>query len=568
VWLVSRIVLATCALLAINLIWLYPARQQSRRAASTFALEIADRMDANISAYVARALDELRLSAEEIGIEPEREELIMQRLLRKDIGFQSISSLDRAGKEQTRVDRFQLVTATDLRDLSAHESFARARDGSANVGDVFVSPEFEPRTTLGVPLYRLGVLEGVLVAELNLRNLLELLRTLRVPQGHVFVVDRNGFQVLHPNLSQLLLRQNFLYRQIVQRVVTRNEVADGLSRDDRYVNEQGESVFAVGRPIRIAGLGVFVEQPRRQALAAERQMILLGAATTLVGVFAFVLIVRSRRGLETVNIQLHDILAEVDTAGKLLVRRDLELTEANAQLRELDTIKSEFVSVAAHQLRTPLTGIKWTVHALIAGEWGTLKAEHRGALRAVLATTNRLVELIGDLLNVARLEEGRFGLRLDLGSPEELIRSTAERFEALARGRDVAFSLTIEPTPLTSFLFDAQALTLILENLINNAILYTKPGGSVAVRVKETDVALEISVVDTGVGIPREHQVKMFTKFFRAPNAQKMQPNGTGLGLYVTKSIVDRLGGDLSYTSAEGEGSTFVVTLPRVQSNI
>jgi len=148
-------------------------------------------MEANISSYVAHALDELERSAEEIGIEPEREELILKRLLRKNVGFQSVSSLDLEGDEKFRVDRFQLVTVTDLRNVSTNDSYQSARRGIANVGDVFVSPEFEPRTTVSVPLYHLGELRGVLLAELNLRNLLEVLRTLKIPRGHIYVADRN-----------------------------------------------------------------------------------------------------------------------------------------------------------------------------------------------------------------------------------------------------------------------------------------------------------------------------------------------------------------------------------------
>jgi signal transduction histidine kinase len=248
----------------------------------------------------------------------------------------------------------------------------------------------------------------------------------------------------------------------------------------------------------------------------------------------------------------------------MLVRRDLELTEANAQLREIDQIKSEFVSVAAHQLRTPLTGIKWTVNAVLTGEFGPLSKAHANTLDAVLQTVNRLVVLIGDLLNVARLEEGRYGLRTEVSSPEPLIRSVAAQYEERAKEGGIVFSLTVFPRPLPAFPHDPQSLAVILENLFDNAIQYTKRGGTVLIAVRADDAALTLSVSDTGIGIPRNEQVKMYTKFFRAPNAQQLQPNGTGLGLYLTHSIIQHNRGTLTFESTEGKGSTFTVVLPRM----
>ncbi len=564
----ASVLLATAVLVGINLLWLVPVSSTVRSAASVLTLETADRVRTNIELHLNTAIEALTNTAEEIGIESDRRDLLLARLLKTSAALEWVAVADTVGAEQRRFDRTRMVRPGEARDYSRQTAFYLALEGAPNIGDVFVSPALEPHAILAVPLRRLGKIDGVLMAELNMRNLLKVVRELRVKEGLIYVVDRQGFQILHSDFSEVLLRKNFFNRPIVQKVILDIHIADGLSPDDRYRNERGVPVFAAGMPIAVAGgLGVFVEQPRRQALATERQMILLALATTLLGVFAFILIIRSRRRIEEANIRLHDLLFEIDGAGKMLVRRDLELSEANSQLREIDRIKSEFVSVAAHQLRTPLTGIKWTVNALLAGEFGQLSKTHTSTLRAVLETANRLVVLIGDLLNVARLEEGRYGLETEARSPEALIRSFAERFEAVAEEAGISFSLALTPKPLPAFSHDPQSLGIILENLLENAVQYTRRGGTISVAVRESDTALTISVSDTGIGIPRREQVKMFTKFFRAPNAQKLQPNGTGLGLYLAKNIVERNRGAMTFESAEGQGSTFTVVLPRSKLN-
>jgi signal transduction histidine kinase len=585
----SRIVGFTLLLVILNLVWLIPVIRNARLSASALALEIADRVRANIGLYVENSLDDLSLAAEEVAAEPERQDLVLRRLLRKNSGLKSVSVVDLSGMETTRVDRLILVMTTDLRDVSRDVLFNEAREGVASVGQVFVSSSYEPRLSIAIPVYSAGMQTGVLMAELNLRNLVNVLRVPEIVNGHVYVVDNRGYQVLHPNLSELLRRPNFLSRSIVERVVEDRLIVDGLSRDDGYVNESGEDVFTVGIPVPVADLGIIVEQPRRDALAVEYQMRYIAALATLIGVFMFwvillantslrralqrqeellaenyssaKLLVRKDRELVQVNRELTSLAAELEEVGKILVRRDLRLSEANERLQEVDHIKSEFVSIAAHQLRTPLTGIRWTLHSLIDGDLGPLSSEQQEAASKALDIAIAAVELIGDLLDVARIDVGKLGYQIVLEPIGPIIEKAVAEASLEASRKEIKLSVTIA-SDLPPLLIDKQKIGIVCANFLSNAIKYTPSGGSVDVKAEAKEDKVQISVSDTGIGIPKDQAHRVFTQFFRATNAQRMSPTGSGLGLFVVKSIVEHHDGTISFTSEEGKGTTILFALP------
>lgn len=303
-------------------------------------------------------------------------------------------------------------------------------------------------------------------------------------------------------------------------------------------------------------------------------------------VFGFVLVKRTNKQLEklryenarslkllsqkenkliSLNLALKERNKESDEVAKILVRRDLELTETNERLRELDSIKSEFVSVAAHQLRTPLTGIKWTLNALLAEEVGTLDENQKKFVADGLVSTYRLIELINDLLDTARLEEGKFGFSFKIQALTPILKQTVKNYKLMAKEKGIQFTLQLPKVDLPFLRLDTEKIGIVLDNLIDNAIKYTIPGGKVTMRVSIDKKYVVVEVGDTGIGIPKAQFHRMFTKFFRAVNAQLAETSGTGLGLYVSYNIVKRHKGTLSFESREGEGSTFVLSLPLVE---
>jgi signal transduction histidine kinase len=273
------------------------------------------------------------------------------------------------------------------------------------------------------------------------------------------------------------------------------------------------------------------------------------------------LLVRKDRAVSQANEKLLRVTGELSDVGRILVRRDIELSEANTRLAGLDLVKSEFVSVAAHQLRTPLTGVRWSLQALVDGELGALTDEQHKALEESLEVTITAANLINDLLDTARIEEGRFGYKPEMQDFLPVVEKVVTATRPNAERKKIAFSISM-PNVLPAVFIDAEKIGIVIDNLVNNAIKYTPEGGAVALTVRKRARDIEVSIADTGIGIPKEQQRHVFDQFFRARNAKLYVTTGTGLGLYMAKNIVENHGGTMDFTSAENEGTTFRFTIP------
>jgi len=224
--------------------------------------------------------------------------------------------------------------------------------------------------------------------------------------------------------------------------------------------------------------------------------------------------------------------------------------------------KSEFISIAAHQLRTPLSAVKWTLHMILNGDEGPINSSQYELLSNGYETNEKMIQLVNDLLNVARIEEGRFGYDFKQNDIMKTIEGVVELMKISARERGVAISITMPKENPPLFVFDANKVALALQNLVDNSIKYTLAGGKVSIEINIHDGFLEIHVRDTGIGIPKEQMNMLFTKFFRANNALHIQTGGSGLGLYLAKNVAVRHGGSLHVESQEGTGSVFSFSLP------
>lgn len=242
-----------------------------------------------------------------------------------------------------------------------------------------------------------------------------------------------------------------------------------------------------------------------------------------------------------------------------------DLTHANKELKALDKAKDEFISMASHQLRTPLTAVRGYTSMVMDGDFGKVSGEQKDTLKQSFDAATRMTRLVDDLLNVSRIQSGKFRLEraeVDLNKilPEELglIETTAT-----AKNVKVTYHAPKDPVPL--LMIDEGKTRQCLMNLMDNAIYYsstTPSGGKVDVYLEADKDNVSFRVVDNGIGVPKDQQAKLFKKFYRAPNAQKTRPDGTGLGLFLVGKVVRDQAGKIIFESTEGKGSTFGFSLP------
>ena len=233
------------------------------------------------------------------------------------------------------------------------------------------------------------------------------------------------------------------------------------------------------------------------------------------------------------------------------------------KLKKLLNAKSEMVSIGAHQVRTSLSAIKWIIKMFLDGDLGKLTAEQENLLRKAYDGNDKAINLVSEILLVNKSEEVvEKKYVFEKVNIVEMIENTIFDFsgESLWRGIEIIF---LKPeTLLPETKVDKEKILVVLQNLIENAIKYSKYHGKIFVSVKTEKENVEISVKDAGIGINEDSKTKIFEKFFRTENAQKKEAMGSGIGLYTTKDIVEKHGGKIWFESKENEGTTFFVSLP------
>ncbi|HYN85002.1 MAG TPA: ATP-binding protein [Pyrinomonadaceae bacterium] len=270
---------------------------------------------------------------------------------------------------------------------------------------------------------------------------------------------------------------------------------------------------------------------------------------------------RQNRDLVQILAELEEKREELERLNTRLGESNRELNEANAKLRELSEMKEEFLALTTHDLRSPLTVISGVISFFTSGRLGDLSPEQKNMVAMMERNTQSLIELVNDLLDASKLESGT--MRLDLAAVElaGLVGELRETMHPLAREKEITIGESI-PQDLPPLRADRPKLRRVLVNLVSNALKFTPKGGRVEVSAERAGAMVRVSVTDTGVGIQPDDLARLFDKYEQARSRATRSEKGTGLGLYITRQLVELHGGEISVRSDVGRGSTFSFTVP------
>lgn len=396
--------------------------------------------------------------------------------------------------------------------------------------------------------------------------------------------------------AQKLLQKNLENAKIAARNVyedleaEKEKLAQAKAKDEALLGSIGEGIVAVDQDgsaivvnkvaedlLELAGRELMgksfvqalcLEDERGNRIPdAQKPMILCMTTLCKIAATNAYYFVRKDGTKFPVMINATPVLLDAKPMGAIIVFRDI------TKEKEIDKAKTEFVSLASHQLRTPLSTVNWYAEMLLSGDAGKLNKEQKKYLEEIYKGNQRMVVLVNALLNVSRLELGTFLIEPEPVNVVELAQSAAEEQKIQIDERKIQFFASFgKDIPLVRV--DSKLLRMVLQNLLSNAIRYTPEEGTVNLglypvkrgmsvdkqKIEEDSVAIVVS--DAGCGIPKNQQDKIFTKLFRADNVREKNTEGTGLGLYIAKSIIDGSGGKIWFKSEEGKGTEFYVILP------
>jgi signal transduction histidine kinase len=602
------VTLVAAAVVSVGLTELYFSYQDSKKALAQFERDKASSAATSIEQLVQDLLLELDAVAQPTtarGRAGSRERnQDFHRLLDRDSSISRVSYVDANGREQVRTSALELDRLGSGADLSRSPTFLVARAKHEYFGRV----HFENGLENGLPHLTVSVAErdpgrGVVVADIDLRSIRQVVDRAHVgTAGYAYAVDSGGELVAHPNLNLVLRHTSFASLPQVRAALHgdskgRNSAAT-IGRD-----QDGTKVLSAFHTIATPDWRIFVEQPLSEAFAPLKSAIwrtaFLLVAFLLLAIATSVLLARRLvRPIESIqaaaakigsgslnqrieipsNDELGALAAEFNRMAARLQAsyagleqkveertRELataleELDEKSRELEAASRHKSEFLANMSHELRTPLNAVIGFTQVLSEKLFGEVNEKQEEYLEDILSSANHLLALINDILDLSKVEAGQVELEVAPFSLREALERgvVMVRERAINGGVQVALGANGGVDVVTG---DERRISQVIFNLLSNAVKFTPDGGAVDVRANQEDGEIRVSVADTGPGIAAEDHERIFEEF-QQTEAGVEQHEGTGLGLALSKRLVELHGGRIWVDSELGKGSTFVFTLP------
>jgi signal transduction histidine kinase len=532
------------------------------------------------------------------GLEPARRFELM-KLLYVAPAITEAAAIDADGVPQLHVSRFRAVLPEEEVDYSSSAAFLQARQGVTFFGPIYFVRGSDPYMTIAVPIDEFpGSVIGVLQAEVNLSSIWEIVRDIQVGKaGHAYIVARSGDIIAHPNISLVLQRSQ---AGGLEQVKAALRPAPDIQKPKSIVarNLKGDKVLSSYAYLPSLDWAVIIEQPLEEAyeplyasLLRTSALVMIGLGIALVAsAYVSRRLVRPlrqlRMGVERIGAGDLDFRIKINTGDEIeclaeefnkmarqrqrhaielesrIFERTRDLVNANEKLKELDRMKSFFLSNVSHELKTPLTAIEGLADNMLDGVTGPLTRKQANYMNGIKESTERLERLINDLLDLSVIEAGKTQLRATNFSIPALLREVTNTLKPMAEEKQI--NLEIETSAGNSTVCaDRDKITQVLTNLVGNAIKFTPAHGKVTMRSEPTnDGWLQVAVTDTGPGVAPEEASRIFDEFYQITQPGREKSKGVGLGLAISKKLVEMHGGRIAVESFGGRGSKFSFTVP------
>jgi len=476
--------------------------------------------------------------------------------------------------------------------------FIEASNGRLYVSDVYLTEVTgSPEIIIANPIKKNNTITGIMAARVGLEQLYGIIETVDIGTlGEVFIVNNKGEIIFHENRSRILhenVKNNFAVKEVTYE---KNGIAE-------YVNYQGEPVLGSYYWLPLYRWGLIVEMNRDEAYIEVLNLGRLTVAISLfaiLGVILFTFFISKRitepiksledgaislvegnfqpipisskneigRLTEIFNQTAEELLEirkrlemKIDMANKDLEQKNKELVIANEELKKLDVLKSDFISLVSHELRTPLSAIR-TSSEFLESEENVDPGVQKEMLDNIISNVDRQARLINDILDLTKIKAGRMEFRFEQVDFKYIAQVAIENIRPIARKNNITITEDI-PDKLSTISADKEKLIIVLNNLLSNALKFTPDGGATHLSVKEYKDHIEIKVKDTGIGIEKEQLEKLFDKFYQVDNPSRRKIGGSGLGLSISSEIIKAHGSKIHVESEPGQGSTFCFRLKK-----
>jgi signal transduction histidine kinase len=528
----------------------------------------------------------------------------LTRLLLVTPAIEEVAALDLTGSIRLQLSRFRAILPGDKKELTPQAVLDAAKNGKSFFGPVHFDHGSEPYNYITVPIERFaGDLIGILWAKVNLKYIWDVIQDIKIGKaGYAYIVTRSGDLIAHPDLSLVLRRQNSAH---LSQVEVAFEGGSGVDNRKSIVSQnlQGDRVFASTAFIASLDWAVLIERPLDEAYEPLYASVLRTSSLLLIGLgmalLASVLVARRvvrplellRWGAERIGAGDLKHHLEIKTGDELEVladefnrmaealkqsrdsleakvnERTQELHAANERLRDLDRLKSRFLSNVSHELRTPLTAIGGIAENLLDGMAGALNPKQARYITGIKDSGDRLARLIDDLLDLSAIEANRIRIKPSSFPLDDLVHEVAEMLKTVAAAKSVTLEVSAKNGQLMARA-DCDKITQVLTNLVINAIKFAPVGGKVALTLEPASQGnwLQVNVTDNGPGIAPVEMEKIFDEFYQISRPDREKTEGVGLGLAVCKKLVEMHGGAIWVDSTPGRGSSFHFTVPAVKT--